>query len=71
MTLADTKRCLKPGVPTIVVAWINSSHFELLARIDAVDNDNVKLRSAFDPENEKDLKTIQNLMKSYRVHCKI
>lgn len=69
ITLTDVKRCLKPGVPTVIVAWVNSSHFELIARIDDVDSTNVKVRTAFDPNHSEDLKTIQNLMNSYKVHC--
>jgi len=70
ITLIDVKRCTKPGIPTIIVGWVNSSHFELLARIDDIGED-VKVRTAFDPQNSTDLKTIQNLMKSYKAHCRV
>ena len=69
MTLEEVKRCIRPELPTVIVAWVNSSHFELICRIDKVTSKDVSLRTAFDPNNVADLETIENLMKSYRSHC--
>jgi hypothetical protein len=65
------KRCEDPDVPTIVIAWIDHSHFELVVRIDEISEKEVKVRKAFDPKYSEDLQTIRNVMMAYTTKCKI
>jgi hypothetical protein len=70
---ADTSESVKNSSklirPTVVVAWIDNSHFELVVRIDSVDSANVHIKTHFDPV--EDSATIRNLMKSYIQKCRV
>lgn len=65
------KHCMEPKVPTVVVAWIDHQHFELVVRIDSVEAGDVKVRKAFDPKDAADIETISNVMRAYFKTCKI
>jgi hypothetical protein len=65
------KQNKKANVPTVVVAWIDNSHFELVVRIDAVEDDRVVVTTRFDPSNAHDAETIKNLMHNYTKKCGI
>lgn len=67
--LEAAKRHQKPEVVTIVVAWVQHAHFEVIGRIDSVGPSDVKVRLAFDPSNVEDAITIQNLMETYKSRC--
>jgi hypothetical protein len=71
-TASSIKKCEDPSTLTIIVAWINHEHFELVVRIDEIqEKAHVKVRTAFDPSNENDLITIRSVMKTYVTKCKI
>jgi len=70
-TAESMKRCEDPKIPTIIVAWINKMHFELIVRIDAVEAHRIKIKKMFVPDNSEDLMTINNLMRAYASACKI
>lgn len=71
-TASAIKKCEDPETLTIIVAWVNHEHFELIVRIDGIHEDsNVKVRTAFDPKHEMDLITIRGVMKSYVTKCKV
>jgi len=65
------KRCEDPERPTVIVAWVDHSHFELVVRLDEITDESVTVRKAFSPKLEKDLQTIRNVMSSYAVVCKV
>jgi hypothetical protein len=69
--IESVKQCERPDIPTVIVAWVDHSHFELVARLDSVDDEYVTIRKQFDPKVKKDLKTIQNLMRAYSSKCKV
>ena len=73
-TLLDAvKKCAShdSGIPTILVGWIDHSHFESIVRIDSVSNDLINTTSQFCPTNKKDLDTtIIPLMLAYSKKCK-
>lgn len=71
-TAAAIKKCEQPDTITIIVAWVNHEHFELIVRLDEIhENTSVGVRTAFDPTNEKDLVTIRSVMKTYVSKCKV
>jgi hypothetical protein len=71
-TATAVKKCEEPETITIVVAWVNHEHFELIVRLDKVQEEKpVSVRGAFDPTIEKDLVTIRSVMKSYVTKCKV
>lgn len=70
-TAQAIKRCKRPDVPTVVVAWVDHSHFELVVRLDDIGQDTVTVRKAFSPLDANDLETIQNVMSSYTFKCNI
>jgi hypothetical protein len=56
--------------PTIVVLWVNHSHFEPLAQIMHVGARVTELRVVFDPShNENDELLIRALMSRYKMQC--
>ena len=69
-TLQSVAQCGKPKSPTIIVAWVDHSHFELVGRIDNVGAHKADIRVVFDPANASDAETIQNVMRAYAVKCK-
>ena len=73
-TLLDAvKKCAteSSGIPTILVGWIDHSHFECIVRIDSVTRDAVHTTSQFCPSNRTDLETtIIPLMLAYSKKCK-
>jgi len=69
--MENLEKCEDPNVKTVVIAWINHSHFELLVRIDQIHSDHVDVRMSFNPSNDRDLVTIRNLMSAYKNHCKL
>lgn len=70
--LESCKACERPDVVTIVVAWVNREHFELLVRIDDPDGpQGVVVRKAFSPSDPRDLATVQALMRAYGTVCGI
>jgi len=71
-TAAAIKKCEDPDTMTIIVAWVNHEHFELIVRLDKIHEEkSVGVRTAFDPTNEKDLVTIRSVMKTYVTKCKV
>jgi hypothetical protein len=70
-TAESIKRCENPQLPTVIVAWVDHSHFELVVRIDNVTDDHVVIRKYFDPDVPKDLETIQQVMRAYTKKCKV
>lgn len=71
-TAEAVKACHKPEMVTLIVAWISHEHFELVVRLDSVnENKNITIRTAFMPKYEKDLLTIQNVMRSYITGCRV
>lgn len=68
-TSESVKNSAKLLRPTVVVAWIDNSHFELVVRIDAVEPESVVVKTHFNPESDAD--TIRNLMKSYIQKCRV
>ena len=70
-TAAAVKKDQRPEWPTVVVAWIDHAHFELVVRIDDVDKSHVTIRRVFDPLVTEDLETIDHLMKAYMSKCHI
>jgi len=59
-------------VPTILIGWIDHSHFECIVRIDKITDTTVETTSLFVPSNEKDLETtIIPLMLAYAKKCKV
>jgi hypothetical protein len=71
-TAESIKRCESPGgVPTVIVAWIDHSHFELIVRIDDVEEAYVTIRKHFLPSHSRDLATIHNVMMAYATKCRI
>ena len=70
-TLKDIKTCKEPTKLTVIVAWIGHEHFELIVRIDEIDDTEVSIRRAFNPEHTRDLDTITNIMRSYKNKCSL
>ena len=71
--LDAVKKCAShdSGISTILVGWIDHSHFECIVRIDSVTKDLVNTTSQFSPTNKKDLDTtIIPLMLAYSKKCK-
>lgn len=69
--LRSVSKCALPDVPTVVVAWVDSSHFELVVRIDSVGPEGVHVRRCFQPDYPQDRDTIDNLMRAYAQSCKV
>ena len=69
-TLQAVAQCGRPKSPTIIVAWVDHSHFELVGRIDEVGPEKAMIRVVFDPADARDQETIQNVMRAYAVKCK-
>ena len=56
--------------PTIIVLWVNHSHFEPLAQIINVGPRMTEIRIVFDPsKNEHDAELIRALMRRYKMQC--
>ena len=56
--------------PTIIVLWVNHSHFEPLAQIINVGPRMTEVRVVFDPaKNEHDAELIRCLMTRYKMQC--
>jgi hypothetical protein len=70
-TVKNISKCKVPSVDTVVVAWVDNSHFELVVRIDDIDSKMVSIRKLFDPKNAKDLETIENVMIAYTTQCNL
>jgi hypothetical protein len=70
-TAEAVKRDQRPEWPTVVVAWIDHAHFELVVRIDSVGSEDVTIRRVFDPLVAEDLQTIEHLKKAYMAKCHI
>ncbi len=70
-TLNAVANCGLPQSPTVIVAWIDHSHFELIGRIDSVEESGLSIRCVFDPSDSKDALTISNVMRAYQVKCKL
>lgn len=69
-TVEKIKHCDEPTVATIIIAWVNRSHFELVGRIDEETSDgNYAVRTCFSPHNVKDKETITNVMTAYNASC--
>ena len=71
------KRCSLPKEPTIVVAWISNSHFELVVRIDTVTDQGIQVTKEFypfearNPKKEEDTNTVLALMHAYTQQCNV
>lgn len=70
-TMQAIANCGVPTACTIIVAWVDHSHFELVGRIDEIGPSEVQVRVVFDPMVPKDLETIENVMRAYQVKCKL
>lgn len=70
-TLNAVANCGAPKSPTVIVAWVDHSHFELIGRIDDVSDKQISIRCVFDPMDARDAKTIENVMRAYQVKCKL
>jgi len=72
-TEKSVKHCEVPKEPMIIVAWVNSNHFELIVRIDDIEpqNETVTVTTQFDSENPDDLNTIYTFMAAYIMSCNI
>jgi hypothetical protein len=70
--LEAVKKCATRNseIPTILIGWIDHSHFECIVRIDSVSENSVNTTSMFVPSNRKDLETtIVPMMLSYIKKC--
>jgi hypothetical protein len=70
--LEAVKKCAtrKSEIPTILIGWIDHSHFECIVRIDSVNDHSVNTTSMFVPSNKKDLETtIIPMMLAYVTKC--
>jgi len=56
-------------VPSMVILWINHSHFEPLAILSKLHEHTVEAKILLDPKNEKDKKMIRALMERYSRQC--
>jgi hypothetical protein len=71
-TASAIKKCEDPEILTIIVAWVNHEHFELIVRLDEIqEGKSIAVRTAFDPNNDKDLTTIRSVMKTYVTKCQV
>jgi hypothetical protein len=57
---------------TIIVCWVNHSHFEPLAQILSVGPRVAEIRVIFNPDdNKEDAKLVKTLMDRYASQCKL
>lgn len=68
-TSDSVKKSAKLSRPTVVVAWIDNSHFELVVRIESVNSEDVCVKTHFNPEDDSE--TIRNLMSRYIQKCQV
>ena len=69
-TVSAVEACRRPKVPTIIVAWVDHEHFELVGRIDALEEGHHALvKTCFWPKDAQDLATITNVMTAYASAC--
>lgn len=68
--LSAITSCGAPEVPTVIVAWVDSAHFELVVRIDGVGPNGVRIRRCFQPDDADDQATVRQLMQAYAQACK-
>jgi hypothetical protein len=55
---------------TIILAWVNRSHFELIVRVvDVRDDGSAAVKGVFDPRDIEDARTIQHVMRTYAETC--
>ena len=67
---ALSKKKILPS--TIIVCWINHSHFEPLAQIISVGPRVAEIRIVFDPsKSEEDAKLVKQLMTTYATQCEL
>lgn len=71
-TLNAVDACKKPRIPTVIVAWVDHEHFELVGRIDEInEGSHAMVKACFWPEDPTDLGTITSLMTSYASACRL
>ena len=69
-TLLREKKGKTPDEITIIIAWVDHSHFELVVRIDSIGEDTVTLRTSFG-NTKKDVDTIHTLLEHYIAKCNV
>lgn len=69
--LAEAQAHQKTSEPSVIIAWVNQSHFELVVRIDDIGPVHTRVRTCFDSNVHADFQVINHLMSAYSNKCHI
>jgi len=72
-SVEDVEDCKEPKEATIIVAWVDKSHFELVVRIDSVNHVTRQFfpGDSHNPKQLQDIDTVVGLLKSYVMRCRL